>query len=423
MALGVGFLLVSLGWSGAHDAASGAPAYPGRIGNARRPTGSHFAGEAGNGRLLAGLKSAIGAPLRTIGYGRMQPQAVMAKLAEIQLGIAGQHRQQAEAFGDATRDLVRSGNEAILIIAAVAGPAAAADAIIKQALADPFQPADRFRQAARYYAPFAPAKARTAYAEAIACNPRDPSSLIEIGRLHKETGNLADAGRYLERAWSLAPRTRDKGRLWVECGDLFVADDNLAEARRCYVRALVIAENLTGDDADDLGRRVDLSVCHNRLGDCERLAGNPTRGRVHFEVDLAIAQLLATHDPHSAEWQRDLSVCHARLADLETECGNPDAARGHLEQALAIRMRLATDAPRNLVWQRELLKTHAALGRLEHGVGNLVQARFHCEWHLAIARSLSQSEPGNDEWRGHQTASLEQMAVLRQASAPHPMAR
>jgi tetratricopeptide (TPR) repeat protein len=414
-----GLGLVSLARIGAPGSATAGHSLPdadcrdsafGRNGTGRSP------GVAwrGTDRLRAGFSSAIGAARRTIGFDGMHPPAVMAKLAEIQLGIAGQHLQLAQALGQTTGDLVRSGDLATLALAARDGPPDAADALIRQALADPMHRAERFRQAARYYAPFVPGKAIAAYADAIAGNSRDGDSLIEIARLHRQAGNPAEASRYLERAWRLAPARRSQGRIWGECGDLMLADGNMDEAEHCYVQALGIAQNLTDGDTDERAVRVDLSICHHRLGNLGRVAGKPALARAHFEADLAIALLLAAHDPFSAEWQRDLYACHERLAGLETECGRGGPARKHLEQALIIKMRLAKDAPRNLVWQRELLNTHLALGDLERRARNGVQARFHFEWNLAIAQRLSQRDSRCAEWQRRVAVGHERLGLLHQ---------
>ena len=98
--------------------------------------------------------------------------------------------------------------------------------------------------------------ANIAFAKAAADDPNDARPLIYLGRIARETGDLARARRFLDRAVRLAPNSAIAQR---EMASTLLADGNPELARKFYVRALEI------DPTDRLSQGF-LACALHRLG-------------------------------------------------------------------------------------------------------------------------------------------------------------
>lgn len=242
---------------------------------------------------------------------------IEAQLAKIATGIPDP--QQAANFKATGTELAGSDDSFDRAIAreiVQQSPEIAADTLVADAQTGKRRNAERFRQAARLYAPFAPGKAREAYEEAVALDPADLWSWIELGRLRAQYTTLA-------------------------------------HARRCFQSALQQVE-------DDWGRM----VLHNEFGNVLRAEGHLVEAGLEYASGMAIAQRLADADPANAGWQRDLFVSHFKLAALATEKGDPDAAADSFRAAETIIARLVEQRPDHPGFARDLATVRDAITHL-----------------------------------------------------------
>jgi len=293
---------------------------------------------------------------------------------------------------------------------------AAADRLIQEARAGKLRNAERFRQAARLFAPFSPSKAMSAYSEAVDLDPTDIWSWIELGRIRQHFGTLVEARNCFAIALQHVADERDRAVLHHEFGGLLMIEGELPEARAEFESGLTIAEKLATYEPGNTERQRDLSVSYERLGDVEVAAGNLGAARERYEAGLAIREKLAAHEPGNTEWQRDLSVSYERLGDVERAAGNLGAARERYEAGLAIADKLAAHEPGNTEWQRDLSISHNKVGDVEVAAGHLGAARKRYEAGLAIREKLAAHEPGNTEWQRDLSVSYERLGDVERAA-------
>ncbi|MEL6528627.1 MAG: hypothetical protein AAFQ27_01615, partial [Pseudomonadota bacterium] len=260
-------------------------------------------------------------------------------------------------MGDQLRELLFSGDEedrAVVEEATADGIQAAYDDLIEKAENGVERQARRYKQAARLIAPFQPGKAKEAYEKAVALDPTDIWSWIELGRLRAVYDSLDSAELAFKNGLQLVSNERDRMALHGEFGKLLFARGELAKARGEYEAASGIAETLAESEPGNVEWQRDLSVSYDRLGDVEVAAGNLTAARERFEAGLIIRENLGKTEPSNADWQRDLSVSYNNLGDVEVATGNLTAARERFEAGLVIAENLTKAEPGNAEWQRDL---------------------------------------------------------------------
>ena len=126
-----------------------------------------------------------------------------------------------------------------------------------------------FDEAASAYSRGSRETARIAFARLAQENPDDARPLIYLGRMARETGDLAEARRFLDRGVRLAPNSALAQR---EMGSVMLAEGNTELARRFYVRSLEIdagdrlAQGLLACSLHKLGRVDEAARWSQRAG-------------------------------------------------------------------------------------------------------------------------------------------------------------
>ncbi|MBA4081331.1 MAG: hypothetical protein C0496_08710 [Erythrobacter sp.] len=391
--------------------------------------------------------------------------ALREQIAALTQTVAQTNPGQAAGFAEAAEKLVASGDESDIDLArevAAGRPEEAADALMREVHEGKQRNAERARLAARLYAPTAPSKAKAAYEEAVALDPTDLWSWIELGRLrmaydslaaarqcfgealqqvtdarhrmviHNELGNilrsegqLPSARIEFEAGFAIAKRlaaTAPSHTKWQhdlsvsheKIGDVDLQIGNLAAARKRFEASIAIRERIAAAEPGDVAWQRDLSVSYDKLGEIERAAGNLAAARLLFESSLAICGALAAAEPENAGWQNDLSISFERLGDIELATGNLTAARTRFESKLAIDLRLVNLDASNSKWQRDLAVSFIKLGDVEQAASNLVAARARFEDSLAIFESLAAADPGNAEWQRDLSVSYGKLGDVEQ---------
>jgi tetratricopeptide (TPR) repeat protein len=202
-----------------------------------------------------------------------------------------------------------------------------------------------------------PKRALDAYLKAVEFDPDDADSLIWIGFIQIERGNLNEAQSRLARVGSLA---NGEDRVWYRywsflgLGDVQVAQGNLPDALKSFRDGLAIRDRLAQSDPGNAGWQRDLSVSYDRVGDVQVAQGNLPDALKSFRDGLAIADRLAQSDPGNAGWQRDLSVSHAKLADVYLKLKQAAQAQAALASGRLIIARLVAQFPEWAEWKKDL---------------------------------------------------------------------
>jgi tetratricopeptide (TPR) repeat protein len=279
--------------------------------------------------------------------------ALREQIAALTQAVAQTNPGQAAGFAEAAEKLVASGDESDIDLArevAAGRPEEAADALMREVQEGKQRNAARARQAARLYAPSAPGKAKAAYVEAVALDPTDLWSWIELGRLRMAYDSLAAARQCFGAALQQVTDERDRMALHNEFGNVLMAEGQLRDARSEYEAGLAIADRLAQQEPGNANWQNDLSISFERLGDIELDAGDLAAARTQFESKLAIDLRLVNLDASNSKWQHDLAISYSKLGDIELEAGNLVAARARFDESLTILEMLAAADPGNAEW-------------------------------------------------------------------------
>ena len=116
---------------------------------------------------------------------------------------------------------------------------------------------------------------------------------------------------------------------------------------------------------DQPQHRLDLSVCHNDLGELFRtLANNPEQAEGNYEMSLKLQVELLKSDPNNPEYQRELTRSHNNLGLLLTNVNRHDEAEKLLMTAINGLEKLAESFPEVSEYRSDLARSNINLGIL-----------------------------------------------------------
>jgi hypothetical protein len=170
---------------------------------------------------------------------------------------------------------------------------------------------------------------------------------------HDKAVAVADAAERRPTAW-LAVQAHDAGKVmldkvigrfeqltrldptmtfdWIQLARLYKERGRLADAKTAAEGAY---KSLAG------GHDRDRSVVLDELGDVAVTAGNLVGAKARFEEGLVIDRKLAQGNPTSAEARRDVSLSLERLGNVAVQAGDLGGAKARFEEGLVIRRKLA----------------------------------------------------------------------------------
>ena len=247
-----------------------------------------------------------------------------------------------------------------------------------------------------------PARALTAYANALEYDADDLESLLWVGWIANDRGDLNRAFAHFRRVLKLA---KDESLIWYFCwaktgiGDVLVAQGDLGGALTSYRDSLAISDRLAKSDPGNAGWQRDLSVSYEKVGNVLVAQGDLGGALTSYRDSLAIRDRLAKSDPGNAGWQRDLSVSFNKVGDVLVAQGDLGGALTSYRDSLAIRDRLAKSDPGNAGWQRDLSVSYDNVGDVLVAQGDLGGALTSYRDSLAIRDRLAKSDPGNAGWQ------------------------
>jgi len=176
--------------------------------------------------------------------------------------------------------------------------------------------------------------------ESIVAKPPFPDTAYYLGAAYLESGRLADAGKWLNRAQALTPRDF---RVPDHLARVYQREGRTGQAEKEYARSAQLRQNYNQAAAEGLecSQALEKGPENNALDPCAKLfqPDDPDRltllGMIygqHREFEKAARPLerAATLDPDSYEIEHNLGLTYFRLRQY-------DNARGPLERAVALR--------------------------------------------------------------------------------------
>ena len=134
-----------------------------------------------------------------------------------------------------------------------------------------------------------------AFRRAAELEPEDTWTWIEVARLERQAGNLAnglDAANRAERTARESGDERDESCALNERGDVLVEQGNLAQALDSYRASMAIRERLAEADAGNAGWQRDLIVSNVKLAQIAQEKASVEVATNHYVEALRIAEML-----------------------------------------------------------------------------------------------------------------------------------
>jgi len=260
------------------------------------------------------------------------------------------------------------------------------------------------------------------YEEVTRLDPGVPWDWIELGRLYRDAGRLADALRAAKAAVDTAQDERLRAVAFDAVGDVQVAQGNLAAALESYRSAYAIFERLTKADSANILWQNDLAVSYSKIGDVQLTQGNRAAALESYQASKEILKRLTKADPGGAGWLRHLSVSYDRIGYVHQKQGDLQAALESYGASLAIAERLANDDPGNAQRQRDLAVSYSQIGDVQVAQSDLPAALDTYLASLAIAERLAKADPGNAEWQRDLSALFSRIGDVQVAQRNLPAA-
>ena len=243
-----------------------------------------------------------------------------------------------------------------------------------------------------------------------------------LGSIHKAEGDLAAARACFHRSLIMDEQMlqevqteqarRDLTVSLNKMGSICKAEGDLAAAREYYQRALALREAMVLESGTAEARR-DLSVSYNNLWEICKAEGDLATAREYAEKALTIRQALAK-DVGTPAARRDLTISLNNMCELSMDEGDLDNAREYAQKALAIRERLAAETG-TIEARRDLTVSCNNLGRICKKEGDLDTAREYYLRALTIRRALAE-ETGTLSARSDLSNSFHNMGILENAA-------
>ena len=303
-----------------------------------------------------------------------------------------------------------------------------------------------------------PKRALEAYERALTLDPDDMDSLLWVGFIQIDHGDLGEAQTRLERALTLA-RSSDqklyKSSALTGIGGIRQKKGDLAGALQSYNDSVAISDRLAKSDPGNALWQVGLSVSYEKIGDVRVAQGDLAGALKSYNDGHAIFDRFAKSTPATPFGRAVSRVSYEKIGDVQLAQGDarrraeilqrwsrhlrpageigsrqrPLAARlsrrrspgsatcrsaqGDLAGALksyndglAIITRLAKTDPGNADWQRGFSVSFNKVGDVQVAQGDLAGALKSYNDGHAIFDRLAKSDPGNDDWQHDLSASF-----------------
>jgi tetratricopeptide (TPR) repeat protein len=233
------------------------------------------------------------------------------------------------------------------------------------------------------------------YERALHFEPGDFSTNVELVRLYRNSGRIADAHIAVQR---LAPRSDEPVRVIVaakETGDVLSDRGDLEGALRQFDLAVRTWEAAGQPDLKETGIIFRGTVPWTWRGDVLLSRGRTEEALQDLRLGLNMARQTAAQQPDNAQAQRQLSIGLGRIGDVLRARKDFAGAMKAYEEGIAIDRRVAALDANDAQAQRDLSVSLERIGDMLRARNDLAGAMTAYEEMLTIARRLTAFDPDN----------------------------
>jgi len=142
-----------------------------------------------------------------------------------------------------------------------------------------------------------------------------------------------------------------------DLGRIRLAEGDYAGAENAFFDAVVLTDELTAHDRDNVVWQRDHSQNLNQYGDYLLRTNQPDLALNLYSRALVVRRRLHESDLHNLDWQRDLAASLDRNALILLQFDRAPEALDMLREGLDLRRDLTKTEPENALWFDELLRS------------------------------------------------------------------
>jgi tetratricopeptide (TPR) repeat protein len=302
--------------------------------------------EVGRALLANDMATALRVSRQAISNGVEHPQLlVFAAFHELAMGsprLALQFAQRARALGPGSADALNAEGACLARLSRFREAIKAFDAALRAAPGDRLI---RFNKASALESLQELSRARIEYERVVEAQPDHVDALTNLAGIAMQRGDVEAARNFAERALRINPR-HDAAFLELAGADIedqkfetaLVRLDELLQRKTLSAKQLSVAQGLTGDAYDGLGRTADAFRCYAQSQATRRAAYAPQFERPDIESAAALVRRLMAYfraAPRDS-WQASAGSTQKRpVATHVFLVGFPRSGTTLLEQILA----------------------------------------------------------------------------------------
>ncbi len=280
----------------------------------------------------------------------------------------------------------------------------------------------RLDDALKYYQESAAVRRAAALApDAGEAGRRLASTVMNLGLVHKDKGDPAEARRHLDEAQALRAKLLGKQRSIPLVRDHAMGSYNLAlllfargereAAERSFEAALAGFEEVTAAEPNDLSTRLLLAVCCRLNGDLEASGGQDEAARKWHARARKDLEALAARNPDVPEYQLNLAGLVLNVADRHLRNDRLDDAAREFQAAVDLLERVLS--------KHKLAQASRDLAVALRGQAEILSRREKTADALVLLRrsqtvldALVKQHPGNADFATQLAETRKQIAMI-----------
>ena len=154
------------------------------------------------------------------------------------------------------------------------------------------------------------------YEEVTRLDPGVHWDWVELSRLYRDAGTLADSMRTARRAADTASNDLERSSALHELGNVLARQGDGAGALAAYRKGLAIAEALAARDPANYNWQNGLAVSYRNTGDALVIQGDVLGALAAYRKSLGIGEALARIDPANTDLQQDVWVSYNKVGNV-----------------------------------------------------------------------------------------------------------
>jgi tetratricopeptide (TPR) repeat protein len=192
-----------------------------------------------------------------------------------------------------------------------------------------------------------------------------------------------------------AGRRRDLSVIHEKLGEVQLAGGDHPAALQSFRDGVAFSKALSDADPGDAGRRRDLAVAQQKLGQAQLAQRDLEAAARSFSESFALIKALSDAGPADAGRRRDLATAYEKLGDVQLAQRDPAAAARSYSDSLALIKALSAASPGDIGPRRDLALAHEKLGDAQLAQGDMPAATRSYRDSFETLKALSAADPGD----------------------------